>query len=539
MTKAILLNLSLFFLAAAPFAQAQDEFKTYVDMHVGSITRPFYSQDSIDGIKYNIWEYVNNECNNERSSEIFDKLGQIVPKLSQANFEEMVRGNVRLFCLALSPIELQFLENNTYLNDKNKRATVACITGIYGAHLLLRAKEADYFATLVRQIYYLEQHEGKPYYINSKAYSYKLIRSTADIDSVLTDPYRIGVILSIEGGHSLGHSVYINNLNDVSAAAGVDKEYQSLLRDNIARLKGVMPIAFTKGQYLNTPIFYLSIAKTYPNGLGGTALSFNRNQQTYISRPNAIGDGSTPMGKKIIEDLVSASNGGKTILIDIQHMSVDFRQQYYDQLDRFSLLGTQVPIICSHAGISGLDWNSNLYKKKDDDTKNTNEYLNHWQQNLGKKDIEKIYEYRGLIGVTLDKTVLGGTLALNRINTAVPHSNRQRNACLELFLANVFKIVQIINKKEAWDIIAIGSNFDAMQAPLDAYPSARYLRNLHSDIQTFLDNPTAIAEDATGLSLQEINRLKFGYTGIEIADKIVWRNSLVFIKKHFKDAPKK
>lgn len=512
---------------------AQDEFKTYVDLHVGSITRPFYTQDSIDGIKYNLWQNINHECGVDKSPELMDKLGNIIPRFSQANFEEMARGNVRIFCVALSPIELQFMES-AYFNDKNKRPTIACLTGIYGAHLLLRAKEADYFQTLIRQIFFIEKNEGQPYYINGKAYAYKIIRQYADIDSVLNDPYKLGVILTIEGGHSIGHSVYINNIAEGTATSGIDKEYQDLLSDNIARLKGSLPLAYTNDIYLNSSIFYLTLAKTFPNALGGTSLSFNRNQQTYISRPNNIGEASTTLGYKVIQDLVSEAKGVRKIIIDIQHMSMDFRKHYYDHVSRFSLMGTSLPIIASHTGISGLPWTSPLYKKKDDDTKNNNEYLNHWQQNLGKTDIDEIYASRGIIGITLDKNVLGGVLALNRINTAVPNSNRQRTACLELFLANVFKVVQTVNKKGAWDIVAIGSNFDAMSAPLDAYPTARHLRSLHADIQTFLDSPTAIAEDATGLSVQEINRLKFGYTGIEIADKILWRNSLNFLKKYFK-----
>jgi microsomal dipeptidase-like Zn-dependent dipeptidase len=522
---------------ASSSATAQDEFKTYVDLHVGSITRPFYTQDSIDGIKYNLWQNINNECGVDKSPELIDKLGSLIPRFSQANFEEMARGNVRIFCVALSPIELQFLENNTYLTDKNKRATIACLTGVYAAHLLLRAKEADYFQVLIRQLFFIEKYEGQPYYINGKAYSYKIIRKQADIDSVLNNPYKLGVILTIEGGHALGHSVYINNIAEGTAPSGIDKEYQDLLSDNIARLKGNLPLAYTNDIYLNSSIFYVTLAKTFPNALGGTSLSFNRNQLNYIARPNGLYEASTSLGYKVIQDLVSEAKGVRKIIIDIQHMSLDFRKHYYDHVSRFSLMGTSLPIIASHTGISGLPWTSPLYKKKDDDSKNT-DYLNHWQQNLGKTDIDEIYSSQGIIGITLDKNVLGGALALNRINTAVPNSNRQRTACLELFLANVFKVIQTVNKKGAWDIVAIGSNFDAMSSPLDAYPTARHLRNLHADIQNFLDNPTAIAEDATGLSIQEINRLKFGYTGIEIADKILWRNSLNFLRKHFKEAQK-
>lgn len=518
--------------ASTPLLFSQEDFKTYVDLHVGSLTIPFYTQDSTNGISYNLWEYIYYECGDEKSQEVYDKIGQNVPKFSQANFEEMVKGNVRIFSLTLSPLEHQFLENNAYINDKNKRGTLACLTGVYANTLLLKSKEVDYFQVLIQQLYFLERYQNVPHYINGKAYTYKIINTKADLEEVLNDPTKLGIILNVEGGHSLGHSVYINSLGDNTA--DIEVEYQDMLRRNIARLKGLLPLSQMANILVKHPVLFMSIAKTYPNGLGGTSLSYSRNQQTYINRPGEIGAASTKVGKKIIEDLVSAAGGGRPILVDIQHMSLEFRKNYYDQLDRFSLMGTEVPIIASHAGISGLPWEDALYKKKDDDSKNNNSYLNHWQQNLGQRDIEKIFEYRGIIGVTLDKTVLGGALALNKINSAVPHSTRKRNACIELFMANVLKIVQVINKKDAWDIIAIGSNFDAMQEPLDIYPSAKYLRQLHVDIQTFLDNPVNIADD---LDAATIKRLRFGYSGSEIADKIMYKNSLNFIKRHLRDAP--
>ena len=522
-------------IASKPLLLGQNDFKTYVDLHVNSLTVPFYTQDSTDGIAYNLWEYIYFECNPDKSAEVYDKIGQNVPKFSQANFEEMIKGNVRIFSLTLSPLEQQFLESNAYINDKNKRATLACLTGVYANTLLLKSKEVDYFQSLIQQLYFLERYQNVPYYINGKPYTYKIIRHRGDLREVLNDPTKLGIILNVEGGHSLGNSVYINSLGDTSS--DIETEYQDLLRRNIARLKGILPIGQMANILIKNPILFLTVAKTYPNGLGGTSLSFNRNQQTYISRPNEIGTPSTKIGKKIIEDLVSAAGGARPILVDIQHMSVDFRKNYYDQLDRFSLMGTEVPIIASHTGISGLPWDSPLYKKKDDDTKNDNEYLNHWQQNLGQRDIEKIYEYRGLICISLDKTVLGGALALNKINSAVPNSTRKRAACIELFMANVLKAVQAINKKDAWDIIAIGSNFDAMQEPLDVYPSAQYLRDLHADIQSFLDNPTPIAEDITGLTLAEIKKLKFSYSSSEIADKIMYKNALAFVERHLREAP--
>ncbi len=525
----------------SPQATAQEEFRTYVDLHVNSLTRPFYAQDSIDGIKYNIWEQINNECAPERSAEIMNAIGTNVPKVSQSNFEEMLRGNVRLFCLTLSPIEQQYILNNTYLNDKNKRATLACIYGWYGSELLLRSKEIDYFQVLTQQIHYLQQHEGKPYYINGKAHSYKIVRTKSDIDSVLNNPQLLGIILCVEGTHSLGHSVYISNIDLATSASSqaseIEKEYQEVLQNNVARLKGLEPLAYTPNSFLNAPVFYMTLAKTFPNGLYGASLAFNRAQLTYISRPNDLGLPASKLGKKVVELLVSSGGERKPIYVDIQHLSLEARKNFYAQNDRASLVGGEIPIIASHTGISGLDWESPLYKKKDDENKNNNEYLNHWQQNLGKQDIEKIAEYKGLIGITLDKTVLGGALSLRRLSDALPHTTRKRSACLELFLANVFKIVQTLNKKQAWDIIAVGSNFDAMTEPLDAYPSARHLRNLHSDIQAFLDNPYPIAPDATGLTVSEINRLKFGYTGIEIADKILWKNSILFFRQHLNEKP--
>lgn len=537
-----IINTALFLWCAYAPLQAQNDLRSFVDFHINASTKPFNSRSHPAG--FNLWESINNECGNERSAEIILTIGQNTPKYSQSNFEMLVRGNTRLVCLAISPMEQQFLNSSAYLNDKNKKATISCLTGISANQLFLRRKEVDYFQEVVANIEYIKRFEKKPYYVNGQEFTYQIIRSRADVDSVINNPNRLGIVLCVEGGHSLGHSIYINDkITETS-------EYHDLVIQNVRRLKGVLPVSDNSDDYLDIPVLYLSLCKTFPNGLGGTSLSFNRAQQTIFTRPEDVGMSNTKLGKDVIEALVTSSDGGRPVLIDIKHMSLDFRRFYYEQLDRFALLGTQIPIVASHVGISGLSWRNNLYKKKDDDTKNNNEYLNHWQQNLAEEDIKTIYEYKGIIGITLDKSVLGGELAIRRINDALPHTIQKREACLDLVIANILKAVQVIannikdnpntpdnEQANAWNYVTIGSDFDAIIAPLESYSTARDLPTLYSDIQRFFEAPHPIAPDATGLSQEEIERLRFGLNSTEIADRLMWRNGLEFVRNNIGERP--
>lgn len=506
----------------AQLSVAQTDINSFVDIHINGSSKPYNSRTS--EMDYNIWEPIYHECGYERSSQVMQAAGRPLPKHSQSHFEALAKGGVRISCMSLSPTERQIIIGSNYYNEKNKKATISCLTGIVANQLFLRQKEIDYFSDLINNIQYLKRFENRPYYIGGFGYYYNLLRKKADIDSIVSDPDRLGVILTVEGGHALGHSIYINE--------GITslEEYRALILKNVKRLKGLLPVSDNSDEYIQTPIMWMSLAKTYENGLGGIANSMSKAELSVFGKPNDLNDGPSDLGKEVIELLISRD--GHRILVDIKHMSLKFRKYYYQTVERASILGEQIPVVCSHCGISGLGWKKNFYKKRDDDSKNNNSYLNHWQQNLSSDDIQRIHNSNGLIGITLDKYVLGGRLAKNEIENTVAGTVQRRKACVKLFLANVFTVVDKVGKASAWNIVSVGSDFDAMREPLEPYPSAEYLPDLASDIQEFLERPEDIGSLFTAKRIKE---LMYSYSAAEITEKIMSRNAIEFIRKNLDD----
>lgn len=511
--------LILFLCLLSSLVPAYCQSSTYVDIHVNSTTKPFYSQTKK---KYNLWEPIDHFCDKNLPSQVIRDFGFKVPKNAQSNFEALISGNVRIVCINLSPIEQEYFNLSSFANNKNKATTVACITGIQGNELFLRRKEVDYFTDLLAHISFVKDYENQPHYINGKEYTYRIIREEADVDKVLQTPNQIGLILTIEGAHSIGHSLYIKD--EITNL----EEYRRYILNNVNRLKGKLPLSADNPGVLEAPILFFAPCKLFYNGAGGQALTFNREQQNVFSKPENLDEAETELGKSIIDSLISKE--GHRILIDLKHMNLAFRTYYYKLVERAGILGEDIPVVASHCGISGLKWKDVLYKKRDDDSKNNNSYLNHWQQNLGDEDIQKIFQSRGLIGISLDKSVIAGQIALNEIKNTELGSRQRRMACLKVFMANVFTIIRVINSPKAWDIISVGSDFDAMFDPLDPYASAEDFPALANDMARFLDNPQDIGRDL--FTAQEIKRLMFNLSTSDIVEKIMSTNAINFIKRN-------
>lgn len=503
-------------------ANGQNENKTFIDIHVNTSKKPFNSRSV--GLQYGLWEPIFHECGSEddRSKMVMQNIGEVVPKQSQSHLEALVKGNTRIACLNLSPIEQPFIGTNNTLTDKNKKRTISCVSGVNANQLFLRRKEIDYFKDLVENINFIERFENKPYMINGFEYEFSLIRSQEELEEIAQDNDRIGMVLTVEGGHALGHSIYIND--DITNL----EEYEMLVLENVERLKGSRPLIDGSDIYLDVPILWISLAKSYSNGLGGNANSLNKAQQSIYEKPEGLNMKETKLGVEVIERLISKDKG-RRILIDIKHMSLDFRTRYYKTIERSEILGDGIPVVCSHCGISGLPRKNALYKKRDEDSKNNNYYLNHWQQNLSSEDIGKIFLSKGLIGITLDKTVLGGQTALTQISETLPNTVQKRKACVKLLMANILTVIKTINDAAAWDHIAIGSDFDEMMEPLDPYKTAEDLPQLAVDIQRFLERPESINDLFTE---EDIRQLMFDLTPTEITGKIMSLNAYNFISRH-------
>ena len=226
-------------------SHAQD-IETFMDIHVNSTKKAFNSRSN--GRQFTIWEPIYHECGFNLSTQVISNIGGNVPKQTQSHLEALVKGNTRLACLNLSPIEQKFINTNNMLTDKNKKSTIACVAGVDANQLFLRRKEIDYFKDLVENINYVQRFQEKSHYINGFKYNMEFIRDKSHLVSVANDPNKVGVVLTVEGGDALGHSIYIDN--DITKL----EEYRTFILQNVDRLKGILPLSDILGKKLETPI---------------------------------------------------------------------------------------------------------------------------------------------------------------------------------------------------------------------------------------------------------------------------------------------
>jgi len=127
-----------------------------------------------------------------------------------------------------------------------------------------------------------------------------------------------------------------------------------------------------------------------------------------------VGRGITRLGMEVIRESLRKPN---RILIDIKHMSLEARKQYYEIL-RNEFASEKIPIIMSHGGVTGVSydkmpvvkckrccrWTKVEYYRPQglDKTK-----FNPWSINLYDEEIREIVNSEGLIGLELDARILG------------------------------------------------------------------------------------------------------------------------------------
>ena len=488
----------------------------YADIHVHSSIKPFNSrqQGNID-----LWEYTEHNCD-ANYSRIMVEGAREVAHHTQSNFEALISGNVGVVCLSLVPIERD-LVNSRFMNEENGLPTLACIAGIEGTLEFFHKKEMDYFNDLVLNIKYLQEQEKQPHNFEGTDHTFEIVENRDHLEELLLDSQKLAIILTIEGGHALGNSIYIEN-----GLTG-SQEYEDLVLNNIARLKGKQPLVDGYDEYMPYPVFSIGLNHFVWNGICGQARVFTGRQNMAFGKQTHSNVSVTDLGEKVIKKLLQ-NKGEQRILVDIKHMNIASRRWYYSYLDSLKLNGDTVPVIASHCAINGEDWNNvDFIKKNDKRGKNNDSYLNLWTVNLTKQDIEAIHVSKGLLGIMLDKYRIMGGAAIKEYDRTITGSTQRREILVKALMANILKVVETVNDRSAWDMICIGSDFDGVTVPLDTYTSAQNYPDLARDLQNYLKDPKAIFNL---YSTADVKKLRFGYSPEEIVAKIMSTNVLEFMK---------
>ncbi|MEO1434284.1 MAG: hypothetical protein AAFV80_02025, partial [Bacteroidota bacterium] len=505
-------------IGAQSYSSHRPDIPTYGDLHVSYTNKPF---NSIKGAEYGLWEQIYHDCGADFSETLVKQYGKNMVKESQSHFESLARGNVRIACLALSPIQTKFI-NTKFLTNKNKQETISCLLGIQGDQAFLRKTDRDYFENLVDHIEYLQRFSDKEHSVDGINYQYTLVKDLEDLEEAIDNPTMMAMILTVEGAHALGQSIYIDE------GLGDSQEYQVQVLDNVKRLKGIMPLKPNSSDLLDEPILFISLGQHYPNAIVGNTQTFTDFQREVYGEDISLNDGFTSLGKKVVKELTSRQKG-RRVLIDIKHMSLEGRKWYYDFVENQRFIGENIPIVASHVGIAGSSWEDPRYLTSDDSRKNRTRVLNLWQQNLANEEVKMIVESDGLIGISLDQQVIAGEAFQDLVDKTVPGTVQRRQVYMKLVLANMFAAVQAANDQKAWDHLCVGSDYDAMFDPMETYLTADDFPSLGEDIENFLNDPTDLFDLFTEA---EVRRLMFELEPDAIARKVLSDNMINFLKTH-------
>ncbi|MEM7163220.1 MAG: hypothetical protein AAF487_12355, partial [Bacteroidota bacterium] len=380
-------------------------------------------------------------------------LDKTVVKSSQLHGNAATKGAYKIICNGLYPLERGFVINSL-------KGVVSMLTG-YSRDVLkeLKSKERSYFFLLENEYLNLLQNQNKT--LSEEGNRYRLIDSFEEILKHSGQGNKDLLILnSIEGIHCLAEDVFDKNGKPENILKAEEKfrlkpgtrngntVFEEYI-DNIS--KGIERIKF---EWKHTP-FFVTFAHHYYSHISGHApsisgfvsviasqkgsITLSRTQDQIISQ-EYFQIGIHKWGYKLLRDLLARRIDGKgncrRILIDIKHMSPKARLEYYQFLRQYCVeRDDQIPIVCSHAGVSGrreIAKGVNDFKLQRGEKKSS-QYFYNGVINLFDDEIKEIIDSDGIIGLMVDeRRMIGDKIPpeANMSNKQFADFTRQNSKCL-------------------------------------------------------------------------------------------------------------
>ncbi len=474
----------------------------FVDIHAHPTLRA-YNTVVTEGQR-NIWEKTHNPTFDTPLGRWARMKSREIAKHSQANFYNYAEGNVRIVFDALYPFEKGFLNlrklPTAMLGRQGSDLLLQTITGFDPHQINALRKNHNYFQELLGQYAFLAKGQGLS---PDGRYSYQLAGNYAEAKAITdSDPNKIAVVVTIEGAHALNCGL--------PTVKGKPATSEFELLQNIGTIKA----------WKAAPLF-INLAHHFYNELCGHTRSMKQGMYQTVNQKQGIGEGITALGWKVIHELLAADNG-RRVLIDTKHMSLKARKEYYKMLESNNRLNSnsRVPIVCSHTGISAHKTFKASGRKRDKTRKMRKTNFNNWSINISDEEIKIIAASGGMIGIMVDKGMLGSNHRIAAIADIEENLGR-KDALLELVAQNIFQTVHAVGNKSGWDLLALGTDYDGMITHLDMYHEAATLPDFRSDLVDFLKRTRYSQE------------LWHGYEPEEMVQKVMQTNALSFLEKHF------
>jgi hypothetical protein len=500
--------------------QVVDPIK-FFDMGVYSTQKSFKSRKVK---RHSMWEKIENDCGldlEEIPIELTTAFENI-SRVNQSSIYDLVKGNVKISNQIISPTERQFM-HSPFLTPGSSSKIFGCLSGMSYREENFILNNVGYFALVLQNLKYLKEELQYSYHKNGHTYRTTLIRNKNDMDDVLTDPTKVGFVVSLGGGHSLGNYLFIEQ-GQVATS-----DYQNMVLDNIKQLKGITPIADDPKTFLDIPIFSINFGNYFDDGICGKASRFSIQEEEAFKRPTTIDGDMTVLGQAAIR-LLTDNTKGRRILIDMGGMSLRSRLWYHKYAKDQRFRKDTIPIIVTGVGVSGLSYKDNNYGRD-----NKKGMISHQGANLCRQDLLAIVESRGLIAISLEKDKLMGKEFQDRYDAAIPNSAERHRIAIDAIAANVCMAIHKSNNIEAWNVVSLSSQFDAHARHMDVFDSSNEMLDLYRELLRFFENPREIPGVYT---VKEIKTFMYNFTATEIVNKIMYKNALRFLKEHLPEVSK-
>ncbi len=301
----------------------------------------------------------------DRSKSLWQELPGISILKSQSCLSQIQDGDVKLAVCAIYPMERPF--------------SAATLIQFFGPLItpidkdrLHDIQNSEYFDLIWDELQLLDQVEHHD--------RLNILKTMADYDAS-----RMNLLFSVEGGHS------------VFGGGGSIEENLKALRTHL------------KHRFVSLNLIHLTQQDICGHAFGMKLLKKNDE-----FKPNGFGIG--PKGKRIVAAAYDRSVHPVPLLIDIKHMSLFARKQFY------ALPEVQgQPILASHIGVTGMSYHDihtiikgacivdrEFVEVKYQRVKGISDtHFNPWSINLYDEEIKTIVKSGGLMGLNMDQRIQG------------------------------------------------------------------------------------------------------------------------------------
>ncbi len=415
-------------------------------------------------------------------------------RFNQSDLTTMSRGGAKIVFVSLYPFEKGFFINaagggglSAYLSN--------LITGIGFKRIRDIQTHSDYFADLEKEYSHFLGSKRQAE-IGGVVNKWRPVESAADLQKGMNERNQILACFSIEGAH-----VFNTGLGPYGKVA---REREVL--ENVRKVKN-----------WKYPPVYITFAHNFFNDLCGHARSLEPIEK-FVDQSHGLDTGFTSLGYRVLDELLSKENG-RPILIDLKHMSLRSRKDYFEYQTRDNP-DNLLPTIVSHGAVNGMKWESGK------DQANSKDFYRS-DINFYDEEIEFIGLSGGLFAVQFDARRIASFDLVKKGRKDLFGQDDMERAVSAIWL-QLKHIAIVLDQKGlfSWGFTCIGSDYDGTIDPLPGVWTAAQFPGLSEGIQKkaeeFLNGPNPMT-----------HKQNKSISSKEVADRFFYQNAVEFLQRYY------